>query len=393
MHAPFPLTTFWLAALCLAGVVLAPAALAAQPAAPAAPGGAPAPAVFDKAARGTPELLQVGPAREWCPLCGMRLQIFWKTGHAAHLHDGSARQYCSIACLSADLERLGGGVERISVVDVASDRLAPAATATYVVGSDVPGTMSAVSKLGFAQRADAEAFQKAHGGRLASFDEALAAARESRVADRERLETRRRLKVHPMGRTLWESACRRAVAPDGYDSVAALKAALRSAAGCPDLPEEKLQAVALYLWDVVRAGAAPAAPLVPPADAKCPVCGMFVAKYPHWVARARRADGAELWFDGVKDLVKYVRAPASYGGAALGGAALTVTDYYTLAPLAADDAFYVIGSTVLGPMGHEPVPLRSAEHAERFRADHGGERVLRFADLTLTVIEALDARR
>ena len=38
----------------------------------------------------------------------------------------------------------------------------------------------------------------------------------------------------------------------------------------------------------------------------CPVCGMFVAKYPLWVATLKWKDGALAHFDGAKDLFKYL---------------------------------------------------------------------------------------
>ena len=38
----------------------------------------------------------------------------------------------------------------------------------------------------------------------------------------------------------------------------------------------------------------------------CPVCGMFVAKYPHWTATVLYRDGHAHHFDGAKDLFKYL---------------------------------------------------------------------------------------
>jgi nitrous oxide reductase accessory protein NosL len=41
-------------------------------------------------------------------------------------------------------------------------------------------------------------------------------------------------------------------------------------------------------------------------------------------------------------------------------------------------------------MGHEPVPLASAEDALAFRADHGGVRVLRFDEVDPQLLQGLD---
>jgi len=42
-----------------------------------------------------------------------------------------------------------------------------------------------------------------------------------------------------------------------------------------------------------------------PARAKCPVCGMFVAKYPDWTASARFKDGTTYYYDGPKDMLSH----------------------------------------------------------------------------------------
>ncbi|SDK06419.1 nitrous oxide reductase accessory protein NosL [Aliiruegeria lutimaris] len=38
----------------------------------------------------------------------------------------------------------------------------------------------------------------------------------------------------------------------------------------------------------------------------CPVCGMFVAQYPEWVATILWDDGIAVQFDGAKDFFKYL---------------------------------------------------------------------------------------
>ena len=38
---------------------------------------------------------------------------------------------------------------------------------------------------------------------------------------------------------------------------------------------------------------------------KCPVCGMFVYKYPDWTAEIIFEEGAVFYFDGAKDFFKF----------------------------------------------------------------------------------------
>ena len=125
----------------------------------------------------------------------------------------------------------------------------------------------------------------------------------------------------------------------------------------------------------------------------CPVCGMFVTKYPEWVATVVYREGGAGHFDGAKELFKYLFDLRRYapGRKRDDVALLAVTEYYGLTRIDARAAWFVIGSDVLGPMGHELVPLASAEEAQEFLADHHGQRVLRFEEVTPQVIEALDS--
>lgn len=127
----------------------------------------------------------------------------------------------------------------------------------------------------------------------------------------------------------------------------------------------------------------------------CPVCGMFVAKYPEWIATVLYADGHAHHFDGAKDLFKYLFDLPKWapGHQADQIAAIAVTEYYGLTRIPARSAWYVIGSDVLGPMGHELVPLASAEEADEFMRDHAGKRILRFDEVTPELPGLLDRAR
>ncbi|MFA7383904.1 MAG: nitrous oxide reductase accessory protein NosL [Desulfurivibrionaceae bacterium] len=122
---------------------------------------------------------------------------------------------------------------------------------------------------------------------------------------------------------------------------------------------------------------------------RCPVCGMFVAKYPDWVAQIRLGNGTVKFFDGVKDLLAFSFNPASFGASGQTVQEIWVKDYYTLAWLDGRKAFYVIGSDVYGPMGHEFIPFTSAAAAESFRKDHKGTRVVRFDEITEPLVQSL----
>ena len=119
---------------------------------------------------------------------------------------------------------------------------------------------------------------------------------------------------------------------------------------------------------------------------------MFVAKYPEWVAVVVYRDGHAHFFDGAKDMFKYLANLARYAPDHRPEdiAAIAVTDYYAVEPIDAKAAFYVVGSDVLGPMGHELVPLANRSEAEEFLRDHAGSRIVAFGDVTSALIVLLD---
>jgi len=129
-----------------------------------------------------------------------------------------------------------------------------------------------------------------------------------------------------------------------------------------------------------------------PKDAKCPVCGMLVAKYPDWNGTIVYRDGTTAYFDGPKDLLNYYLNPRKYDPAKKHAeiAAVTVKDYYSLAIIDARQAYFVVGSNVLGPMGKELIPFAKKSDADGFRADHLGRKQLRFSEVTLDLLKSLE---
>ena len=122
---------------------------------------------------------------------------------------------------------------------------------------------------------------------------------------------------------------------------------------------------------------------------------MLVSKYPNWVATILYKDGHAHHFDGAKDMFKFWHEPAKYaaGHRREDVATIWVTDFYGLQRIDARKALFVTGSDVLGPMGHELVPLANRADAEDFLKDHKGRRILGFADVTRELAAGLDDGR
>lgn len=149
------------------------------------------------------------------------------------------------------------------------------------------------------------------------------------------------------------------------------------------------QSLAVAALAVVTFPVAFPAPAVEPRQPgehdRCPVCGMLVQPHSEWIAQAILADGSAYFFDGSRDLFKYLLSRRD--GDEL--VATFVTSYYDLLPIAATEAFFVVGSDVRGPMGAELVPHPSREAAEEFQRDHGGERIVLYEEVTEELLHAL----
>jgi nitrous oxide reductase accessory protein NosL len=132
------------------------------------------------------------------------------------------------------------------------------------------------------------------------------------------------------------------------------------------------------------AGAGEKKPVALTAKDKCPVCGMFTAKYPEWASQIIFTDGSYATFDGPKDMVKYYLAMKKYNPSKSPGDvdSVYVKDYYSLSFIEARKAYFVEGSDIYGPMGRELVPFEKEADAKVFLKDHKGKRVLTFKEIT-----------
>ncbi|MDD3935094.1 nitrous oxide reductase accessory protein NosL [Rhodoferax sp.] len=110
-------------------------------------------------------------------------------------------------------------------------------------------------------------------------------------------------------------------------------------------------------------GVAPTAAREVPAEARCPVCGMFPARNRRWAAQVIFSDGAVQYLDSPLSLFHYLQRVERYtpGRATADIVALYVSDQATGDWLGADQAIYVHGSTLPGPMRAGNLPAYASE--------------------------------
>jgi len=133
-------------------------------------------------------------------------------------------------------------------------------------------------------------------------------------------------------------------------------------------------------------------PIKPTPKDKCPVCGMFVAKYPDFLAEILFKDGTYAVFDGTKDMFKYYFNLKKYQPSKNISDidSIYVMDYYNLTLINGQPAYYVLGSDVYGPMGRELIPFEKEGDAKEFMKDHKGKSILRFKEITHEMLRNLD---
>ena len=330
-------------------------------------------------------LIKTDSSKEFCNVCGMHLTKYYKTNHTAEFKNGHQEQYCSLHCLSEVHKDYEQKIKNIQVVDTNSLKLIDAKKAFYVVGSSKEGTMSPISEYAFSTKIEAEKFKKEFGGEIHTFEETLKLSKDKLDKDNEILDEKR-VPIAIKGKKIFESMCDVNQIKE-FNSIGEAKQYLIDNNTCKNLDSSMLQAVSIYLYNPLYA-ADKSKMINIPEDAKCPVCGMFVSKFPKWVAQIQLQDGHNHYFDGVKDMMKFYFNPTKYHAHSNEQILqMNVTDYYSLESTDGKKAYYVLGSNVYGPMGEELIPFKNEDEAKKFMADHFGKKVVSFDEIKEEMIK------
>jgi nitrous oxide reductase accessory protein NosL len=198
--------------------------------------------MFQAVPKGKAILLQDGKAKAFCPECGMTLPMFFKTNHVATVN-GKIKQYCSMHCLVNDVKS-GAKLTDIKVVDVTTLKFISVEKATYVVGSAKKGTMSMVSKYAFANKADAETFAKANGGKVVDYATAYKTA-ESDFANDGKMIAKKQAMMAKKGEMMYAKLCQKT--DKKFSTTAEAKAFIIDNKLCKNLNPKKTQAIGLFL--------------------------------------------------------------------------------------------------------------------------------------------------
>ncbi len=195
------------------------------------------------------------------------------------------------------------------------------------------------------------------------------------------------VKLSNKGEKIVKALCDKKKLPSAKGTIVELMQKIKTSNACSHLSKSKLKAVAYYVSNGnIKLSAKH---IDVPAKAKCPVCGMFVSKYPKWASKMKHS-GKVYYFDGVKDMMKYYIFDGDFPYSRNSISEMVVSDYYTLEEIPAKSAIYVLDSNVFGPMGRELIPFKSKNSAKAFMDDHNGKNMLKFDEITAKIVMALD---
>lgn len=130
-----------------------------------------------------------------CPYCGMDREKFAHSRVYVEYDDGSTFGGCSLHCAAIDMAvNIDKGPVFIGVGDFNTKKLIDAEKAAWVIGGDKMGVMTKRAKWAFASKEDADAFVQAHGGKPATFEEAVSASYEDMYQDTRMIREKRKMK-------------------------------------------------------------------------------------------------------------------------------------------------------------------------------------------------------
>lgn len=131
-----------------------------------------------------------------CPYCGMDRRQYHHSRMLVHYSDDLADGVCSLHCAAISLSLNVDHEPKViwvgdNAVEGEPKPLVEVDKATFLVGSKIPGVMTARSKVAYGTEQAAKAAQAANGGELVKFDDALLAAYTDMAKDVARIRKMR----------------------------------------------------------------------------------------------------------------------------------------------------------------------------------------------------------
>lgn len=129
-----------------------------------------------------------------CPYCGMDRAKFAHSRMLLTYDNNKSLGFCSIHCAAVDMAMyLDRTPIAFGVGDVNTKKLIDAEKAYWVIGGDKPGVMTRRPKWAFETKSDADQFIKVHGGKAATFEDAIEATYVDMYQDTRMIRQKRKM--------------------------------------------------------------------------------------------------------------------------------------------------------------------------------------------------------
>jgi len=121
-----------------------------------------------------------------------------------------------------------------------------------------------------------------------------------------------------------------------------------------------------------------------------------VYKDPKWVAKITLKNGKTVYFCSPKSMFEFYHRPGKWYDVGARSEndfyEIVVTDYNTLKPINAKDAYFIYGSRAISPAGDDLVAIENEADAKAFAKKYSGKRIFRFDEVKDALIRLLNGR-
>ena len=128
----------------------------------------------------------------------------------------------------------------------------------------------------------------------------------------------------------------------------------------------------------------------------CLVRHIKVYKEPKWVSKIELKNGKVVFFTSPKSMFEFYFRPGKWYDLGVKNEKdfrhIVVTDYKTLKPINAKDAYFVYGSREVSAAGYDLVAFENKDQAKDFAKKYNGKRVFEFMNVSDALIRLLNGR-
>ncbi|QDF28182.1 nitrous oxide reductase accessory protein NosL [Halarcobacter anaerophilus] len=121
---------------------------------------------------------------------------------------------------------------------------------------------------------------------------------------------------------------------------------------------------------------------------------MKVYKDPSWVSKVITSESKEFYFLSPKSMFEFYFNPKKWPITNVENRnnikEIIVTDYFTLKPIRAREAYYVYGSNKVSLAGDDLPAFKLYSHAQEFAEKNNGKRIFKFNEVKKALIDLLN---